>query len=199
MPLAFGQKDKGDKHRILSNREKYSTNQSTTTEAKIDKLEQDEYKTGFVPFFDERDKLGRILGHGNQIRADNSPEATRSRLKRRLKGMVGHQLTQQLKSKKPKLNVASDLMTWINAGGADHYRDDLIRPHIDVVSEMNLSEENDVDDSDEEGPRRKHFLASTFKGSLAQTKTDMTPMNGGRFSQCDTPSVAETEMKDNFQ
>lgn len=184
MPLAFGKKGTGDKHRILSNREKYSTNQSTTTEAKIDKLELDEYQTGFVPFFDERDKLGRILGHGQGkqiLRIDNSPDATRSRDKRRLKGMVGHQLAQQLKSKKPKLNVASDLMHWINAGGADHYSDHLIRPHIDVVSEMNLSEENSMNDSDEE-PHRKHFLASTFKGSLAQTKTEMTPINNGRFS-----------------
>ena len=89
MPVAFG-KNELAKTRILTNRDKYSTNQSMTTEAKIDKLENDEYQTGFVPFFDERDKLGRILGHMKQSGPDVSPGARRSRLKRRLKGMVGH-------------------------------------------------------------------------------------------------------------
>ena len=93
--------------------------------------------------------------------------------------------------------MANDLISWINAGGADHYSDHLIRPNIDVVSEMNLSEENSMAESDgEDEPHRKHFLASTFKGSLAQTKTDMTPHNQGGFSECETPMLHDD--KDNL-
>lgn len=74
------------------------------------------HKTGFVPFFTERDKLGRILNNkGPQEYSGRSNSLQRGQM---LRTMWGTKLTRTVKrNAKPKLSIANDLVSWISAGG----------------------------------------------------------------------------------
>jgi hypothetical protein len=71
--------------------------------------------TGFIPFFSERDKLGRILVKNKPNNL--SPLQREVRDKKRLRQMWGSKLNRTMaKNCKPKLSIANDLVSWINTG-----------------------------------------------------------------------------------